>query len=206
MRACRRCRFPIEDINLHRPLSIMVSMFCGVMLGLLLAQAALDREFGFNQLRFGPWVGNARLGGIFADPYSKAMLARSGELPLGGGEGLTLVAERDSAGHALSSRCTYVIAGDLPPARYWTLTVSSHDGSLLDNPSRRFGFTSSEIVRGADGKINLVASSLPRAGNWIPLAGAQPLRLTLRLYDTPLANESGGVQPLWPAITRLQCP
>jgi len=191
---------------LRRPLTIMVSMFCGVLLGLLLTQAALDRELGFNKLRFGPWIGNPRLGGIFADPYSKAMLARSGELPLGGGEGLTLVAERDSAGNALSAHCTYTIAGDVPPARYWTLAVSYRDGRLIDNPSQRFGFTSSEIVRGADGKINLVASSLPRAGNWIPLAGAEPLRLTLRLYDTPLANESGGVQPIWPVITRLQCP
>lgn len=191
---------------MRRPLTIMVTMFCGVMLGLLMAQVALDTGLGFNKLRFGPWTGNPRLGGIYADPYSKAILVRSGELPLGGGEGLTLVAERDSDGRALSTLCTYAIAGDVPPARFWTLTASTSDGRLIDNPSRRFGFTSSEIVRSADGKINLFASPVAQAGNWIPLAGAEPLRLTLRLYDTPLANESGGVQAVWPAITRQQCP
>lgn len=191
---------------MRRPLTVMVTIFCGVLLGLIAARAALDLEVGFNRLRYGPWIGSSRLGGINADPYTKAALVRSGELPLGGGEGLTFFAERDSAGRQLSSQCSYRIEGEMPPSRYWTITASSKDGQLLENPARRHGFTSSEIVRSNDGRIIITASATPQAGNWLPLSGNQPLRLTLRLYDTPLANETGGVVPAWPNIDRRHCP
>lgn len=183
----------------------MVTIFFGVFIGLLFALAALDIEIGFNRLEFGPWTGSPRRGGVLADPYTKAALARSGELPVGGGEGLTFVADRDSTGQTLSPSCTYVIEGHMPPARYWTLTASTKDGSLFRNPARRYGYTSSEVLRASDGRVRLIASPLSQSGNWLPLVAQTSLRLTLRLYDTPLANETGGVAPVWPAILRGQC-
>lgn len=191
---------------MRRPLVTMLTLFFGVVLGLLTAKAALDGELGFSRLTYGPWVGNPRLGGVNADPYTKARLIRSGELPLGGGEGITFIAEQTSDGQSLSTACTYAIEGEMAAARYWTLTATTREGAPFQNPSRRYGFTSSEILREPGGSVRIALSALPQAGNWLPLSGAAPLRLTLRLYDTPLANEAAGVEPAWPAIRRLSCP
>ena len=183
----------------------MVIIFCGALLGLLMAQASLDSEFGFNRIKLGPWIGNARRGGVAADPYTRAALVRSGELPLGGGEGLTFVADADSTGKNLDPNCTYIIKGETPPARFWTVTASTKDGLLLANPANRFGYTSSEVTRAADGSFQLMVSRLPFPGQWLPVSAAPSLRLTLRLYDTPLANETGGIVPVWPDIVQVRC-
>lgn len=190
---------------MRRPLTFMVTVLAGVLLGLLLAQVSLDIGLGFNRLEFGPWSGDPRFGGINADPYSKAALIRSGELPLGGGEGITLIAERDSQGRPLNSDCTYEVDGTMPPARFWTITATRTDGTLFDNPAKRHGFTSGEVMRSDNGAVSLSVSPDPQAGNWLPVARNTRLRLTLRLYDTPLANAASGFAPAWPVIRARGC-
>ena len=49
-----------------------------------------------------------------------------------------------------SPQCVYRVVGKAPQARYWTITAQTPNGQLIENPARRYGFTSAEIVRGAE--------------------------------------------------------
>ena len=92
------------------------------------------------------------------------MLARTGEVPLGAGEGISFTAEVDSTGAPLSGACTYRIVGQTPAARLWTLTAYDGAGRLMANAARRPGFHSREIVRNADGSFEITISPEVAAG------------------------------------------
>jgi len=85
----------------------------------------------FGAVSVGPWTAWPLEGSTDADPYSLAMLARTGEVPLGAGEGLSFTAQEDGAGELLSGKCTYEIKGETPAARLWTLTAYDATGRLM---------------------------------------------------------------------------
>jgi hypothetical protein len=72
----------------------------------------------------------------------------------------------------------------VPPARYWTLSLYTPQGALIDNPAKRFGFTSSEILRASDGSFQIAVSRQAHPGNWLPIGSDHGFTLVLRLYDT----------------------
>ena len=126
---------------------------------------AVDAGAGFGAVRVGPWTAYPRNGSVDADPYSRAVVARTGVMPLGLGEGLTFTARRDSAGQPLIGACEYQVAGFVPPTRYWTLSAETPSGTLIANPAGRHGFTSGEIVRGPDGSFIVAVAATARAGS-----------------------------------------
>ena len=77
----------------------------------------------------------------------------------------------------------------------------------LANTLQRYGFTSQEVIRGADGQFEVRVASRARAGNWLPTGGLDRYMLVLRLYDTPV-----GVGPRtqkdapMPSISTVSCP
>src|SRR5258708_2742044 len=121
-----------------------------------------------------------------ADPYSRATIARSGELPIGTGDGVAFSATTDDRKRPLDGRCDVVVSGVTPAARFWTLTLYDSKGHLVANSLQRYGFTSQEIIRGADGAFEIRVASRSRAGNWLPTGGIERYALMLRLYDTPV--------------------
>ena len=167
-------------------LKFLIVVLAGTALGLLVTSEVLRRGPVFNTEKAGPWTGVPKNGSLDIDPYAQARLARNAELPLGTAEGLSFIANTDSSGAVLQPHCDYRINGSVPPTRYWTLTLVTSRGYLIDNPARRFGFTSSEIVRTADGAFDIIVARQARPGNWLPLGDAQPFVLMFRLYDTLL--------------------
>lgn len=175
-------------------------------LGLWLTQRSLDRGGLFDATRVGAWSLNVRTGAIDADPYARAGLAQSGEIPIGLGEGLTLVARTDDEGRPLQARCSYKIAPRAPVARYWTLELTDLDGAPVDNPSERYAFRSSELLREADGTFAVFVSASAHPGNWLPVGSPRPFELVLRLYDSPVSATTGGVDKATaPKVTRESC-
>ncbi|PNG26545.1 DUF1214 domain-containing protein [Methylocella silvestris] len=166
----------------------ILAALVGALIGLGLTSAALQNDFGFGAVTAGPWTAWPRNGGRGVDPYARAMLAKSGEIPLGSSEGLSFIARADSGGRRLEPGCDYIVSGPTPQARYWTLTVMTPQGKLLANPSGRSGFTSSEILRAADGSFAIALSRRARPGNWIPLAENDPFILDLRLYESEFST------------------
>ncbi|MEJ0095951.1 MAG: DUF1214 domain-containing protein [Methylocella sp.] len=159
----------------------------GVLLGLCITFATLQHGFGFGAVTAGPWTAWPKSGAGNFDPYARAGLAHSGELPMGASEGVSFIAHDDSAGAAFDANCDYTVSGETPKARHWTLTLLSPGGALLANAADRNGFTSSEILRSADGGFTISLSRSARPGNWLPIGAAKTFILDLRLYETELS-------------------
>jgi hypothetical protein len=178
----------------------------GVALGLGGTFLMLERGGAFSAVEAGPWVASPRNGSLDVDPYARAMLAYSGELPLGAAEGISFLAHNDSMGAPLNAHCDYILSGQVPKARYWTVTLVSPEGFPFANPARRYGFTSAEILRAPGGDFEIALSRRARPGNWLPIEDASKFMLMLRLYDPDLniATLSLDAASL-PAITRKNC-
>lgn len=186
--------------------SVLAALAIGAVTGLGGTWFATSTGAGFNALRAGPWVSHPRNGAIDADPYARAVVARSGEIPLGLGEGLAFTAGRDSTGQPLVGSCSYRIIGRVPPTRYWTVTVHAPDGALIANEAGRFGFTSGELVRRADGLVAIAVSRDVQPGNWLPTGDARRFQLALRLYDTPVSGTANALDAAsLPRIERDRC-
>jgi hypothetical protein len=100
-----------------------------------------------------------------------------------------------------------VVSGVTPAARFWTLTLYDSKGHLVANSLGRYGFTSQEIIRGADGSFEVRLAPRSRAGNWLPTGGIERYALMLRLYDTPVgvATRTPRDAPM-PSIATAGCP
>jgi hypothetical protein len=168
----------------------LYALTIGALSGLCLTWFTLDEGPAFGSIAIGPWHAWPEIANQDADRYARASVARSGELPLVTGEGLTFTARKDSAGAALNGRCRYRIGPVVPPARWWTLTLYDASESLFANPISRYGFTSAEVVRRSDGGATIETGADARPGNWLPSPEA-PFILVLRLYDTPISTGLG---------------
>lgn len=179
----------------------------GAVLGLASADWATSGGYPFGGVQVGAWTAWPRAGAANADPYTRAVNARRGEIPLAVGEGLLLTAAVDDSGQALDATCTYRVGGATPPARAWTVTVAGRGAREPGRAPLREGFTSTEVLRTADGRFTITLAPDVQPGNWLPSPRASgPVRLALRLYDTPVAASVGSLdRSAVPAITRVGC-
>jgi hypothetical protein len=152
-----------------------------------------------------PTIGPWRLASSAEDPYGAARDARDGRLPFGAAEGIALVARSDVAGRPLDPRCHYAVAGPLPDATLWTLAVTDARGRPPDNPANRIGFTSRDVVRAADGSVEVTVGPTARPGNFVPTAGLDSVVLTLRIYSPAIAANLPGRRAV-PSVRLAGCP
>lgn len=186
---------------------VLYALALGAILGLASADFATRGGYPFGGTTIGAWTAWPKTGSADADPYSRAVNARRGEIPLAIGEGLLLTAAADDSGRQLDAGCTYAIGGVVPPARAWTLTVAGRGAADPAATPLREGFTSTEILRSADDRFVITIGRSVQSGNWLPMPRPSgPVRLALRLYDTPVAASVGSLdRNTLPAITRLGC-
>jgi hypothetical protein len=178
----------------------------GCLLGLAATYVLLQRGADFSQIKVGPWTVAPKTGAAEIDPYARAQLARTGEVALAHAEGLSFLAVNDSAGNRLEPGCDYILSGHVPDSRAWSLTLLTKGGGLADNPSRRYGFTSAEVLRAADGTFEISIARTVHPGNWLPVATQKPFGLMLRLYDTLLDFGTSKLDNnMLPRITKETC-
>lgn len=183
-----------------------LTLLVAAALGLGATWLALTRGTAFGAVHIGAWTAWPRTGSADIDPYARAGIARTGELPVGLGDGVAFVARRDDGGRPFDGRCEVALHGTTPAARFWTLTLYDFEGRLVANSANRYGFTSQEIVRGADGTFEIIAAPRARAGNWLPTGGAERYVLILRLYDTPVGVATGASREVaMPTIVTRAC-
>jgi hypothetical protein len=60
----------------------------GIALGLAVTFVTLERGFGFGAVQAGPWTAWPRVGASDIDPYARAVLSRTGEIPLAAAQGI----------------------------------------------------------------------------------------------------------------------
>jgi len=188
-------------------LGSLFALAVAAIVGLGATYLALTRGAAFGALSISSWTARPKTGTIDADPYARATIARTGQLPVALGDGVSFTSQTDDNGKLLDSRCDVVLAGVTPAARFWTLTLYNVDGELVANSVNRYGFTSQEIVRGSDGAFEIRVAARSRAGNWLPTGGIERYALMLRLYDTPVgvATRTQRDAPM-PSITTVNCP
>lgn len=180
-------------------------MTAGLALGLVATVLSLNSGYGFNAMRAGPWTAWPQIGGLDIDPYARAVIARSGEAPLGRDQGLAFVAHDDSSGAPLDGACEYRVVDPLPAARLWTIGLASPDGALIANPTGRYVFSSADVLRREGGGFEISVSREARPGNWLSPGEARDFVLVLRLYDTALDVESRADAANFPRIEKLGC-
>ena len=185
----------------------VLALVIATIVGLGLTWSTATRGVDVGTVTIGAWTARPKTGTSNIDPYSRAAIARSGELPIGTGDGVTFLAKADSAGKRLDGNCDVSVSGVTPPARFWTLTVYDMKGRLVANSLQRYGFTSEEVVRGSNGSFDVRIAARARAGNWLPTGGIDRYQLALRFYDTPVgaATRTQKDAPM-PTITTVGCP
>jgi hypothetical protein len=180
-------------------------MMVGIALGLMLTAASLRSGHGVLAIHAGPWTAWPHNGAPDIDPYARAILARSGEAPLGREEGLMFLADADSSGGQLDGRCEYRIVDPTPPARYWTLGLASRKGLLLENLTGRYSYSSSDVLRKDAGSFEITVARDARPGNWLSPGGANSFILVFRLYGTPIDPDAPLDPATFPKITKMRC-
>ena len=188
-------------------LILLIALGIATGVGLGATWTTSTRGVSFGAVSIGPWTAWPRTGTSDIDPYARAAVARSGELPIGSGDGVAFIARTDDKERQLDGRCDVTVSGITPAARFWTLTLYDPQGNLVSNSLQRYGFTSQEIVRSADGAFEIRIAPRSRAGNWLPTGGIDRYVLMLRLYDTPVgvSTRSQKDAPM-PAIATTGCP
>jgi len=183
-----------------------VAALIGVALGLALTFTTLERGFGFGAVRAGPWTAWPRVGASDIDPYARAVLSRTGEIPLAAAQGVAFYARSDESGAALSGACDYVVTGAVPASRFWTLTLTDPNGRLVENVAHRYAFTSAEVLRRGDNSFSITVAPQARPENWLPSDARGRFVLVLKLYDAVAsASPSGLAGATTPRIMRGRC-
>ena len=183
-----------------------LSTLAGVMLGLGLTALAVSSPPDFGVVEAGPWQTRPKIGSVEADPYSKALMAARGEIPMGTAEGLLLHARQDSDGQPLNGQCTYRLSGTFPAASYWTLTAYRPDGSTGESHGLRGGYTSADVIQFEGEPLAVMLSPDPQPGNWLPLDPTRGFELALRLYETQVSSNAHALDKASvPAIQREGC-
>lgn len=184
-------------------LALLVTLIAALALGIGSAWYMVTVPHA-GTVEIGAWRAQPPTDAETIDPYTRARVARTGEIAMGTGEGLSFVATVDDQGKGLDGRCDYLLSGEAPPARLWTLTVTDERGEIAVTPSKRTHLQSREILRDGSGRFEIAVSAAARPGNWLPAPAAGRLRLTMRLYDTPFNLGSGALPPM-PSVARRGC-
>lgn len=191
-------------------LNLLLAVTVALVFGIGTAYLAVDRGRLFDEVSLGSWTAYPTAGTPDADPYSAATLARTGQVPLGKGEGIAFFAERASDGGRITAACDFRMSGQTPPGRLWTLTAIDSHGHLTRTVSGRVALDSRDVLRRPSGDFDVAISRNARPGNWLPIGtgvdGSEgPLTLVLRVYDTPLTAGAGIAAIAMPVIVREGC-
>ena len=76
-------------------LTTLLALVIATAVGLGLTYATATRGTDLGTLKIGAWTARPKSGTSDVDPYSRATIARSGELPIGTGDGIAFSATSD---------------------------------------------------------------------------------------------------------------
>jgi hypothetical protein len=211
--------FSVLWLNIIRPkleFFVRLSFFAtvliiGALLGLSATYVLLAAHWRGGRVDIGGWTTWPSSGIKENDPYTAAHIARSGDMPLGQGEGMVFVRTHDEKGQRLRGRCHYRVSGMVPLARMWTLTLTGVDGIPIANPSNRYSLTSYELLRDAQGNADIDIAPFALPQNWLPMGSPQTssvaaFQMVLHMYDTPISSATQALTPSQlPEVRRISC-
>lgn len=184
---------------------LLMAIAIALGLGFGLSYYALTDGRLLGARMVGPWAVWPAVGVTDPDPYTRAYLARRGQLQLGRSEGLRFVAETDSAGKALNAACSYRVDGKTPQASLWTLVALDRKGRNIARPGTPLFMDDTHLQRGPDGTFSIDVGPDLSGGDWLETEAKGSLRLVLTLYDTPVPSGRGEDGLAMPTITKAGC-
>lgn len=159
-----------------------------LIMGLGSASYLIDDGFALIVNRGGPWQAWVNAGSSKADPYTRAHIAVTGQLPITSASSLTYFAEHDGDSRTLSSDCDYEIIARPFNAVWWTIAAYDEDGNLIPNKADRHAFSSQSLTILPDGTQRITLAPQARPGHWLPSGEDKYITLVLRIIR-PLAVE-----------------
>jgi hypothetical protein len=190
--------------------ALIVSAVSALCIGLLVTSHVLASRLAPGTVRAAQWQFWPRAGAPDADPYSLAIHARRGDLPLAPGEGLALFATHDLSGSPLEGRCTYTVEGGVSSVRAWTLALYTPRGELIQSPNSATthapaALNSSMAALLPDQPVATLSPTIA-AGNWLSAGRNQTFVIVMRLYDTSLTASAQGIDNArLPRVMRKGC-
>ena len=97
-------------------LGTLFAFAAAALIGLGATWFALKEGIAYGGITIGAWTAWPKNGTPGIDPYARAMVARSGELPTGSGDGITFFARTDDTTRPLDGRCDVALSGTTPPS------------------------------------------------------------------------------------------
>jgi hypothetical protein len=192
---------------LQNLINFLIFAVLSLVLGLGSAYYAVEHGFAFVAPHSGPWRTWVNAGSLGADPYTRAQIARFGDLPITSASGLTFVASTDSDGEDLSSSCEYEIVARPLATIWWSISLFDSDGQLIPNQAERHAFNSQNLTVLPDGTQRIALAPRARPGHWLPSGEDHDLVLVLRMIR-PLSIEQtrqGVVFEGMPTIRKVSC-
>jgi len=184
---------------------ILVSLTIGLGLGIYSAQFAIRQGIATPVITIGPWQSFKETNINELNPYALAHTANHGNLKLANFEALYFIARKDDQNRTLSGNCEYLIAGNSPDARWWSLSVYDQRGMLIENPADRYSFNNTNIGLKKDARYRIAVAANARPGNWIPIKADRAFMIMLRLYSPAIGSIRDQKEISFPKIERLGC-
>lgn len=179
-----------------------------LIIGLGSAHIAIDQGFALVAPHAGPWRTWINAGSLTADPYTRAHIARIGDLPVTSASGLTYAASTDSDGDDLSSACAYEIVARPSGAIWWTVALYDSAGRLIPNKAGRHAFNSQNLTVLPDGTQRIAMGPQARPGHWLPTGEEEHDMLLVLRVIRPLSIDQarrGLVFDAMPTIVKTGC-
>lgn len=185
--------------------SVSLALIIAILCGFFGSEYIFKNFDGFSPLTIGQWRATPMAGTSEADPYARAHRLRQNDLALGRAEGIMFYSWHDNEGKILNSNCNYKIIGHLPSFRLFTLYAINSDQTPITGPAPYpFQLNSNAVIFEEKGDINITVSSHAQPGNWFYVAKGNNFGLVLTLYDTPVASDTGLINPAMPKIERIK--
>lgn len=194
----------------RRAVVTLLQLLLAIVVGLCSAWFVLKSTASFGE-PIGPWRVSTLAGSADADLYTRARVALGGLLALNRQETMYYLADSDSSGAPLRSRCTYRVSGKPPAARWWSVTAYAEDFFLFPVDSRRYSVNGGTAALDAQGRFAFISAprqpvnTVSGGGEqpWLPTPGERGLMFTLRVYNPApaLAAAPASLEP--PRIERL---
>jgi hypothetical protein len=190
---------------MNRATIIVLALFIAFAAGAASAGYAVTHWMKLASQRSGPWQRLSTIGQINPDPYTQAFEHTAAQIPIGSAEGHIYIASNDSLGGQLSAECNYIIEGEIPAARLFTLRVETADGQLIEAKSPLQSAINSDqmLFIGTRFKINVSATAQPN--NWLALAAIGPFNFVMTYYDVAVINDDTGNSTRLPEIIKGSC-
>lgn len=178
-----------------------------ILLGFGLTALSLSTGSGLAAKRIGGWKSWKNAGHVNADPYTRAYIAKTGQLPLPPQIAQTFYALYDNAHRRLHTSCTYRIESGPVPAKWWTIAAYDHQGQIFPNEFKRYSYNAASAMIKFNGGFHITLSKTIQPDNWLPLGANGPFVLVFRVYRNQLTakqiKEEG--EQIMPLIKRVSC-